>query len=215
MIDKFEKKWEESQINGWKKDKDKVVKFFSKSDLNIADIYDHITSLNYDKMQVICYLLNKIMKVIKICDFLDTLEKREHADVDVIKIYLLISHAEIAMNNFKIKDKKVEMVKKFFDPVIDKYSLNYKIKMSLESIEDVGTMSFSEILYKIRCEYTHEGNYTGKIFKKTDDDYSNLFRFRSNNKDVHGECNLTYQKFLNIFMDALIENIKIFSNYEK
>ncbi len=215
MIDKFEKKWKESQINRWKKIKDKIVKFFSKYDLNIVDVYDHITNLNYDKMQAISYLLSKVIRVIKICDFLDALEKKEHADVDVIKIYLLISHAEIAMNNFKVKDKKIEMVKKFFDPVIDKYGLNYKIKISLESIKDVGKMSFSEILYKIRCEYTHEGNYTGKIFKKTDDDYHNLFRFRSNNKDIHGECNLTYREFLNIFMDALVENIKMFSSYEK
>ena len=107
------------------------------------------------------------------------------------------------------------MVKKFFNPVIDKYGLNYKIRMNLESIEDMGNVSSPEILYKIRCEYTHEGNYTGKIFKKSGNDCSNLFRFRSSNRDVHGECNLTYQEFINIFMDALVENILTFSDYRK
>lgn len=214
MMDEAEKKWQERQITDWKNDKGEIVKFFSRFDLDITDIYDHITSLDYDKMQVICYLLSKVRKAIQICDFLDTLEKKEHADVDVIKIYLLISHAEIAMNNFEIEDRKIEMVKKFFDPAIDKYGLNYKIRISLGSIEDTGSMSSPEILYKIRCEYTHEGNYTGKIFKKPGDDCQNLFRFKSDNKDIHGECNLTYQEFLNIFMDALVENIKNFSSYE-
>lgn len=219
IIDEAEKKWQEHQIAGWKNDKNEIVKFFNRFDLDVTNIYDHITSLDYDKMQIICYLLSKIRKAIQICDFLDILKKKEHADVDVIKIYLLISHAEIAMNNFQIEDRKIEMVKKFFNPVIDKYGLNYKIKISLGNTEDVmedmGGMLASEILYKIRCEYTHEGNYTGKIFKDPGDDCSNQLRFKSNDKDVFGECSLTYQEFLNIFMDALVENIKIFSNYEK
>lgn len=217
-MDEAEKEWQERQITGWKDDKNEIVKFFSRFDLDFTDIYDHITSLDYDKMQVICYLLSKVKKAIQICDFLDGLKKKEHADVDVIKIYLLISHAEIAMNNFKIEGTKIEMVKKFFDPVVDKCGLNYKIKISPgnteDVMEDVRGMLAPEILYKIRCEYTHEGNYTGKIFKDPGDDCPNQLRFRSNDKDVFGECNLTYQEFLNIFMDALVENIKIFSNYE-
>lgn len=208
IIDKAEKNWQERQIANWRNDKNEIVKFFSRFNLDVADVYDHVTSLDYNKMQVICYLLSKVGKAIKICDFLDDLKKKEHADVDVIKIYLLISHAEIAMNNLGIKDKKIEMVKKFFDPVVTRSGLYYKIRM------DSGNTSSPEILYKIRCEYTHEGNYTGIIFKQPGDDCSNLFRFRSGNKDVYGQCNLTYQEFLNIFMDALVENIKIFSNYE-
>ncbi len=168
-------------------------------------------------MQVICYLLSKVEKAIQICDSLDTLEKKEHADVDVIKVYLLVSHAEIVMNNMGIEDTKIEMVKKFFDPMIGKYGLNYKISLgnTEDVMEDMGSISAPEILYKIRGEYAHEGNYTEKMFKKSGDDCSNQFKFRSNEKDVFGECDLTYQEFLNMFMDALVENIKTFSNYKR
>lgn len=214
MADNSKKELEESEIKEWKKDKNRIVKFFSKFDLNVADIYDHIIILDGDKTRATCYLLSKVMMVMKICDFLDILEKREQADVDIIKIYLLISHAEITMNSFGIKGNKDEKIEKFFDPVIDKYNLNNKIRMDRESIEKTEAMSSPKMLWKIRCEYTHEGNYTGKIFKTTDDDSPSWFKFKSNDKEVCGGCNLTYQKFLNIFMDALIENIKIFSGYE-
>lgn len=218
MVDEPEIRWQKSQIAGWKSDKDKVASFFNRFDLDITDIYDHVTSLDYNRMQTICYLLSKIMKAMKICDYLDVLEKEEHDDVDAIKIFFLISHAEITMNNFGVDDNKKELVNKFFKPVEKKYGLEYKIRVSLSSIDETGNMPFSDILYKIRCEYAHEGNYTGKIFKnrrEEKDNYFNMFRFKHKIKDFFGECKLTYQEFVNIYMDALVENIKTFSGYEK
>jgi hypothetical protein len=69
-------------------------------------------------------------------------------------------------------------------------------------------MSCAEILYKIRCEYTHEGNYTGIIFRRTE--VGNSFYFKDKNGNLSGICDLTYQEFIKIFMKAVIENIKIY-----
>jgi hypothetical protein len=217
MVDKFEKKWQKSQIAGWKNDKKRITSFFHRFDIEIAAVYTHITNLDYTRMQTICYLLSKIVKSIKICDYLDRLEREEHADVDAIKIFFLISHAEITMNNLGLKDNKKELVRKFFVPVAEKYGLKYKIRVGLDSINITRGMYFSDILYKIRCEYAHEGNYTGKIFNKRKDKENvyNSFHFKSNNEDFYGECILTYKEFLDIYMEALVENIKTFSDYGK
>jgi len=209
-----EKKWQESQTSGWKNDKNEIVGFFKRFDLEISDLYNHIISLDYTRMQVICYLLSKIRKAVKICDFLDTLERESNEDVDAIKIFFLISHAEITMDNFGLPDSKGELVNKFFESVAEK--LKYKIKTSLGNETKIKEISFSDILYKIRCEYAHKGNHTGKIFKnrKTKhNDTKNLFLFKDGNKDIFGECGLTYQEFANIYIEALTNNIKKFSGY--
>ncbi|GAI17913.1 unnamed protein product [marine sediment metagenome] len=213
MEDEFETKWEQFQIANWKNDEDKISSFFKRFNLDVRDLYKHVTSIDYDRMQAVCYLLSKIDKAIKICDFLDTLEKDNHEDVDVIKIYILISHAEITSRSLGKKGTKIELVKEFFSPV--ESSLKYRIKPSLTD-KKTPNVNFADILYKIRCEYTHEGNYTGRIFKKKEDGtHSLLIRFKSGNKDFYGECGLTYKEFINIYMKALVENIKMFSDYGK
>jgi|GEM_PF-6768982 hypothetical protein len=215
-MDDFEEKWQKSQIEGWKNDGPEIVSFFNKYSLNIGDVYGHIVEIEYERMQIICYLLSKIMRVMKICDFLDQLAETENDDVDVTKMFLLISHAEITMNNFGYKGKKQNLVNLYFAPVEERYRLKYKIMVGINSITDAGNLSFADILYKIRCEYVHEGNYTGRIFKlKGDGKCTLMIRFKHNKEDVFGECNVTYQEFMTIYMDALIENIKIYSNYGK
>ncbi len=213
MKDKFEIKWEQSQITNWKEDKNKIVLFFQRFNIDISNLYDHIMSIDYDSMQVLCYLLSKIDKAIKICDFLDDLEKNNHEDVDVIKIYMLISHAEITSKSLKQNGTKVELVRKFFNPV--ESDLKYKIIPNyLADTKIQGDINFVDLLYKIRCQYTHEGNYTGRIFKRNEDNNPLLFLFKDKEKDLSGICGITYKEFLNIYMKALIENIKIFSKYK-
>lgn len=215
-MDDFEEKWQKSQIEGWKNDGPGIVSFFNKYSLNIGNVYDHIVGIEYERMQVICYLLSKIMRVMKICDFLDRLAETENDDVDVTKIFLLIAHAEITMSNFGHKGKKQNLVDLYFAPVKERYQLKYKIMVSINSIAKTGNLSFADILYKIRCEYVHEGNYTGRIFKlKGDGNYTLMSQFKHNKDDSFGEYNVTYQEFMTIYMDALIENIKIYSNYGK
>jgi len=208
----IEKKWEQAQMANWKSDKQEIVKFFNRFGLDISNLYNHVTSLDYNKMQTICYLLSKIDKAVKICDFLDTLEKDNNEDIDVIKIYILISHAEITSRSFKKKGSKIELVKHFFHPVESK--LKYKIMPSLSYRMKTPSIDFADILYKIRCEYTHEGNYTGRIFKRDSDDPQShlLIRFKDGEEELFGECGITYKDFLNIYMEALIENIKSFSD---
>jgi hypothetical protein len=216
MVDEFEKKWQLCQIQGWQDDKSSIVNFFDRFDIDIADLYSHITSIDYDRMQVICYLLSKIDLAVKLCDHLDNLKKKDYADVDIVKIYLLISHAEITINNFGIQGNKVDLVKKFFDPVAEKHGLKHKLRAGLEGIEKTGYIPYYKILYKIRCQYTHEGDYTGKIFKNTNDDKKTvlIIQFIDNEKFIEGESNLTYDEFINIYMDALVANIKFYSNYK-
>ncbi len=210
MKDRFERKWEQSQIANWKKDKNKIRLFFKRFDLDIGDLYEHITNIDYDRMHAVCYLLSKIDKAIKICDFLDTLKGE---DVDIIKIYILISHAEISSRSLEKRGTKLELVKEFFNPV--EPILKYKIIPGLADKITIN-MNFADILYKIRCEYTHEGNYTGKVFlrKREEENVFNVFNFKHNDESFSGCCSLAYKEFIDIYMKTLVENIKIFSDYK-
>lgn len=216
--EKAEKEWEQRQIAGWKSNKKDVVSFFNQFEVETNTIYEHITNIDYNRMQIICYLLSKIKKVIKICEFLDNLEKNDHEDVDVIKIFLLISHAEITMRNFGEKETKLKLVKKFFEPINS--DLKCRIKpTSLTIMKNPSIVDFIDVLYKIRCQYAHEGEYIGRIFKENKDDkYSNIFPFKDNMKQdkdwFFGECGITYLEFLKLYIQALVENIKIFSGYK-
>ncbi|MDP2692934.1 MAG: hypothetical protein Q8O88_04815 [bacterium] len=214
MGDEFDKKWQQMQIVNWKNDEEEIVSFFNRFNLDVKDLYKHVTGIDYEKMQTVCYLLSKIDKAVKICDFLDTLEKDNHEDVDVIKIYTLISHAEITSRSFGVNGSKIELVKKYFSPV--EQDLKYRIIPNLPSTGKTLDINFADILYKIRCEYTHEGNYTGRIFKRDEDGASSLlFSFKDGNEELFGECGITYKEFINIYMTALVENIKSYSKYGK
>jgi len=212
MRDESKTKWEQTQMVNWKKDEDKIASFFERFNLDVRDLYKHLMSINYDRIQIVCYLLSKINKAIRVCDFLDELEKNNPEDVDVIKIYILVSHAEISSRSLGKKGKAIELIKEFFNPVAS--SLKHKIRSSLVNKKG-SNLSFADILYKIRCEYTHEGNYTGSIFKIKEDERFLWIRFKSGDKYLYGECHLTYKEFVKFYMEALIENIKEFSNYGK
>ncbi len=213
-MEEFEEKWEKSQIAVWRNDEDKIILFFKRFNIDVKDLYRHVTKIDYDRMQIICYLLSKIDKAIKICDFLDTLARDNNEDVDIIKIYILISHAEITSQSFKKTGRKIDLVKKYFETV--KESLKYKIIPNFLPDREIPAMDFTDILYKIRCDYTHEGNYTGRIFKNDNDGADSiLFHFKNGGLELFGQCGITYKKFMNIYMIALIENIKVFSEYSK
>ncbi|MDD3487882.1 MAG: hypothetical protein PHH35_00860 [Candidatus Pacebacteria bacterium] len=207
------RKWEQSQMVNWKKNEDEISSFFGRFNLDVRDLYKHVMSIDYDKMQAVCYLLSKIDKAIKICDFLDGLERGNHEDVDVIKIYILVSHAEISSRSLGKEKTGIKLVKEFFSPVAS--SLKHRIKPSLISKKNLN-LNFADILYKLRCEYTHEGNYTGRIFKRKEDGKCFLsIRFKIDDEYFYGKCDLAYKEFIEIYMEALIENIKKFSNYGK
>jgi len=211
----FEEKWKKSQIVGWKKDKEEAVLFFKRFGIELGDLYNQILDLEYEKMRTACFLLSKMRMITMVCDFLDQQAKKKYWDVDVMKLYFLISHAEIAMKTFGGNGYKNGLVRKYFEPVVDKYKLNYKIKLSFGGFpkNKERNLSATDILYKIRCEYVHEGNYTGKFFKdeNAEKHVYNIFIFKRDNLEILcGECSLTYKSFINIYMEALAENIKSF-----
>ncbi|OIO47347.1 MAG: hypothetical protein AUJ28_00935 [Parcubacteria group bacterium CG1_02_37_51] len=164
-------------------------------------------------MQIIHYLFSKVEKSIKICKFLDGLQDNENDDVDAIKLFFLVSHAEIAMNDFGNTGTKKELVEKFFEPVAD--DLKFNIKLTLDEVEKGISMTFADILYKVRCDYAHEGNYTGKIFKSKKDKkcLHNIFSFHDMGDLIFAESALTYKAFIKIYMRALTEHIKIYSKF--
>ena len=211
----FEEKWKKSQIAGWINDKEEVVLFFKRFGIEFDDIYNRILLLKYEQLRTVCFLLSKIRKIIDICDFLDQKAKLCKWDVDVMKIYLLISHAEIAMRDFGGRDENKKLVENFFNPVVKESKLNYKIRLSLGGfpMDNKRSLIGTQILYKMRCEYVHEGNYTGKIFRSEyDEDFSfNIFTFKCDRLEILcGECNFTYEQFLVVYIRALMENIKLY-----
>ena len=210
MTTDFEEKWKQGQKEDWSQNQTEVERFFYRFDVNITDTYSRLLGVDYDHMQVVCYLISKIMLAVKLCDYLDLLKRDEHRDVDVIKIYLLISHAEITMNNLGFLGVKKDMVKDYFNPVHDEHRLKYMIKLSLTSMEEGGSLDFAGILYKIRNQYTHKGDYTGRIFKDKSGDAINMFDFSDGSKNIYGECDLTYMEFMNIYLKALRAHIDSF-----
>jgi hypothetical protein len=110
------------------------------------------------------------------------------------------------------------LVEKFFEPVRD--DLQYKIKGSLGNMPYETVFSSSEVLYLIRNDYIHNGNFVGLFFKgdATEEGIPNGGTFWYANKNdktrlvlADSECKLTYDEFLKIFTKAFEENIKLYS----
>ena len=217
--DNFQKEGEKNQIDLWKSETEDVKNFFSRFDIDIKHSYKKLFSLNYDKVQSVIYLIGKIQKVMAVCDFLDDLAKQKQ-DVDKIKIFYLISHTEIAMNTFSHGGNKADLVKKYFNPVMDKLECSLRLSIEsqgLVSTEKIGS-SADVILYKLRNEYVHQGNFTGKIFHSESEDNKayKLFTFdwdlqgKGNTINVTGETKLTYNQFLNIYFFAFRYHLENF-----
>lgn len=211
-------KWEDAQLAGWQEDNEDLKNFLLRFGVEIDCIALGLFNLPYDDIQPVMYLIAKIRKVMLICDFLDTLTKDHNEDVDKIKIFYLISHAEIAMNTLGDASRnKAEKVDNFFASAIERlrYLLHLTIDDNTWLISQGENTSPSRILYKFRCEYAHQGNFTQKVFKRADaEDYLyNSFSLywdlpkNSTQKLVCGETKLTYEQFLNIYFYALKEHL--------
>lgn len=214
MTDKFEQRWQMNHLALWREDTPRIEEFFRRFGVEINQLYKKLFDLDYDYIQPIIYLIGKIEKVMEVCDFLDTLAKNNHDDVDKIKIFQLISHAEIAINTFSTKTasmNKGDLVDSFFEPVKDK--LQYSLQLSSDDTNKLSKIKQqvtpSRILYKLRNEYAHQGNFTGKVFKSETDEGKvlNGFSFdwdipKAQPIDVSGLTRLTYAQFLKIYFSA-------------
>ena len=158
--------------------------------------------------------------MISVCDFLDTLAENKDENVDKSKIFYLISHSEIIMNNLRLatqKTRKAELVNNFFAPVIDQLQ-QYTFKLTIRDANKLRKMkqetSASRILYKIRNEYVHQGNFVGKVFKIDstewkDQDFSFDWDIPNDQPlSVYGKTNLMYSQFLKIYFSAFAANLK-------
>lgn len=200
----------------------KYKTFFARFDIDISLSYGTILKMEYGRLQPIAYLFAKIERMIAVCDFLGQLAQEQHADVDKSKIFQLISHAEIAMNTlFPVTNLgKNEIVKKYFEPV--KSQLEYTFRLSIEDTNKLSKKgqdtSAANILYKLRNEYAHQGDFTGRIFSKENGEdgiYTGFgfgWDYRKGNEliPVNGETNLTYSHFLNIYFSAFEAHLKTY-----
>jgi len=144
-------------------------------------------------------------------------------DTEKIIITTLISCAE-AIYKINKPDGSISenLVKGFFKPV--KQELNYKIRGHVGGVPYKKVFEPSEVLYLIRNDYIHNGNFTGIFFRKPQSEdyvynFGSFYYSEKENKNnliqAFSECNLTYKDFLKIFLNAFIENIEKYCNSNK
>ncbi|MCK5491349.1 MAG: hypothetical protein KAI67_05925 [Candidatus Pacebacteria bacterium] len=209
-----EEKWKKDQYtyfeNEWKF---KWNKYFN----NETDFKDSILKLEYDKFYNVNNAFGKLDKALQICNFLNELaEQKPLQDTEKIIITTLVSCAEAVYRINKPEESIGEnLVKGFFKPVV--LQLENKIKGYVGEMPYKKSFKPDEILYLIRNDYIHNGNFIGTFFKKTNsENYVSMCGdfFYSEKEDktklisVKSECRLTYQEFLTIFLNAFIKNIK-------
>jgi len=213
MTDEKKQKYEQRQLTEWQGAVEEIKSFFLRFGVEIDCQGLGLFDLDYEDIQPAAYLIAKLRKIISICDFLDSRAKEHNEDVDKIKIFHLISHAEIVMNVLcDATRNNAEKVDDFFVPVDSQlqHSLCLTISDNSQLTSQGQVTSSSRILYKLRCEYAHQGNFTGKVFRRdsAEDHVYNYFAFYwdlpgSRTKVfASAETNLTYYDFLNIYFTA-------------
>ena len=214
--------FENDQYVYFKKNCDEWEKLFSFYQ-GIKKLLENISKLEYDKFQIVHYTLWKLDKTLKICNFLIKCKKsKEPEDTEKIIITMIVSLAEAVYRiNRPSESNCAFLVKSFFKPVLDK--IEYKIrwhcnkKCETWKCKIKKTFNSVEVLYLIRNDYIHNWNFTGNFFRneQSNEYVYNFWTFYYSEKDnktnlilASSECRLTYQNFLNIFLDAFIFNIE-------
>jgi len=202
----IETKWQNGQYDYFSQKWDeKWQRHFSDRD----GLKNKIVNLEYEKFYDVNNAFEKLDKALQICEFLYQLkEAKPPQDTEKIIITTLVSCAE-AVYRINKPDESISenLVKGFFKPV--KQQLNYKIR------EHVGNMPYKrvfepvEVLYLVRNDYIHNGNFTGVFFRnsQSENHVYNLGSFYYSEKyaktkliQASSECKLTYDDFFeNIF----------------
>ncbi|MBI2463552.1 hypothetical protein HYV57_01200 [Candidatus Peregrinibacteria bacterium] len=209
-----EQKWQNEQYIFFKQEWiSKWSDLFPQKD----DLKEEILKLQYDNFYCVNNAFGKLDKALSICDFLYQLTKsKPPQDTEKIIITTLVSCAE-AVYRINKPDELVNenLVKGFFNPV--KEQLNYKIRGHVGEMLYQKVFEPAEILYLVRNDYIHNGNFTGRFFRRpTSKTYfynSGCFYFSTKESKTNfilanSECSLTYKDFLNIFLEAFIKNIE-------
>lgn len=216
----MKEKWEQAQLARWRSDVDGITNFFAEYGVDFKATYEQLLDLTYDDIQPVRYLLGKMQKAIGVCKYLDDLAQKNGEDVDKIKLFQLISHAEIAMKVLDgVSSTNNKRVDEYFEPVASK--LRYRLRLGIADTNALSKLgedtSAPSILYKLRCEYAHQGNYLGSLFR-TPSSVKGVYKLSSFEWDlktaksrelrrVSMETNLTYDEFMHLYFVALKEHV--------
>lgn len=180
--------------------KNDFVSFYNKYGVDISTTYDEILKLGYDKIQSAIYTIAKIKKIIELCNYLEEKQKNNNDDNDKLKIFLLVSHGEIAARliiNGKATSK--ELVEEFCGKKFD-----YLISGDYGSCQ---TLSPPNTLSAIRNEYVHHGDFTEKIFKKSSQGFPGISSCSSEIKGkvehISIDFNICYVDFIKKYCECL------------
>lgn len=181
------------------------------------ELKNKILELKYDSFYDINNAFGKLDKALQISDFLYKLgQSKLPQDTEKIRITTLVSCAEAVYRINKPTELISEnLVKGFLKPVKEK--LDYKIRGHIGEMPYKKTFEPAEVIYLIRNDYIHNGNFTGTFFRnpQAESHVYNIGSFYYTEKEdktkliqVTSECKLTYQEFVEIFLKAFIENIE-------
>lgn len=203
----FEKDWEKK----WKE------KFLGEDGLKAR-----ILKLEYDNFYNVNNVFGKLNKALQICDFLYELKKsKPPQDTEKIIITMLVSIAEAVYRINKPNEEISEnLVKGFFKPV--KSKIDYKIRGHIDAnMPYKKTFGAVDVLFLVRNDYIHNGNFTGIFFRNNNSEaytynIGTFYYSEKDNKtqsiDAISECNLNYEEFMKIFLEAFIESINKYCN---
>jgi len=184
------------------------IKFPNKDTLK-----NEILGLKEDNLRNINDTFAILNKALQICDFLHRLVDQ---DTEKIRITILVSCAEAVYKINKPKETISEnLIRGFFKPVRPK--IDYKIRGSVGEMPYPKIFGAVEVLYLVRNDFIHNGNFGGIFFrneKSEDYAYQQDYFYYSEKENkaqlikVSSECCLSYNYFLNIFLEAFIKNIE-------
>lgn len=212
----IEQKWQNPQYKFFEEEWDKKwkEKFPERGDLK-----DKILKLEYNNFHDVNYAFGKLDKALQISNFLyDLTKSKPSQNTEKIIIMTLVSIAE-AVYRINEPDEPISenLIKGFFGPV--KSKIDCKIKGYVGDMPYKKTFEAIEVLYLIRNDYIHNGNFIGKFFSSESESGEQKESFCFSEKDnktlliqVFSECSLTYEEFLKIFLEAFIENINKYCN---
>ena len=216
------KPWEQNQ---YKRFEDNWNKKWSKKFPNKSKLKNKIIELNYNNFYDVNNAFGKLDKALQICDFLKKLSyAKPPQDTEKIIITILVSCAEaIYKINKPEEDINENLIKGFFKPVQSK--LKGKIKGHTETKMPYNkTFDSTEVIYLIRNDYIHNGNFTGKVFRlnsseKKSYNHGLFYYYEKENKNkliqVFSSINLSYLEFINIFLESFILNIEKYCTKHK
>lgn len=220
-----EQNWQQQQrdyFSGEWKNKWQIMFCFLDSE-KLEQTKTRILQLDYENFYQVNNAFGKIEKALQICDFLRTLQSQTPPqDTDKIIVTTFVSCAEAVRRINRPKETNCENLVKGFFSYVDA-QIKYKIMGQSNTTCETGKceveclFNATEVLYGVRNDYIHNGNFTGRFFKESNAENPNFgcfFYSEKENKscfiEATSDCDLRYEEFRNIFLEAFVANIEEF-----